>query len=198
MSAAASHVKEMIEKTEVSRLGFWLFILSDVMIFGALFATYMILRGNTAGGVSGADIFEAPYVLLQTMALLISSFTAAMALLAANNNRLAQMKQYLFATLIFGLTFFGLEINEFVNLVADGHSWQSSAFLSIFFTLVGTHGFHIATGLIWLGVWLYFYKQRGLDDDMKRKLGLFVLFWHFLDLIWIWIFTVVYMFGVGL
>lgn len=187
-----------LEKTQTTKLGFWLYLLSDVMLFGALFATFMILRHNTAGGPSGADIFSPPYVLLQTMALLISSFTVAVAVLAAKHGKRRTVLRYLIATGIFGLIFLGMEIYEFAELIAEGHTWQTSAFLSSFFALVGTHGLHIIAGLIWLGVYIYTLNRRVMDEHMVRKLGLFGLFWHFLDLVWIWIFTIVYMFGVGL
>lgn len=193
-----SHAVELRERAEVTQFGFWLYLLSDVMIFGALFATFMVLRHNTAGSVAGPDIVDPPYVLLQTIVLLASSFTAAVALLAARAGKLGDMKRFLWATLILGAVFLGLEINEFAVMVNEGHSWKTSAFLSSFFALVGTHGFHILMGLIWLSVWLWYYTRRGLDDNMMRRLGLFVLFWHFLDIVWIWIFTIVYMFGVAL
>lgn len=187
----------IVTQTETTRLGFWLYLLSDVMIFGALFATFMILRHNTAGGPSAEDIFEPPYVLLQTIALLLSSFTAALALLAARHSKLAHMRRYLYLTVVLGATFLLMELYEFAKLIVEGHTWQTSAFLSAFFTLVGVHGLHILVGLLWLGAFLYYYRLRGMDHNMIRKLGLFVLFWHFLDLVWIWIFAIVYMFGVG-
>lgn len=183
---------------DVATFGFWLYLLSDVMIFGSLFATYIVLRGATAGGPSGADLFDPPYVLIQTLVLLTSSFTAAMALSAAKHGVLRDMKLYLWLTGLLGLTFLGLEINEFSNLVAEGATWSSSAFLSAFFTLVGTHGLHITIGLIWLGVLLWRIYKQGLTDHNHRKLSLFGLFWHFLDIVWIAIFTIVYMFGVGI
>ena len=157
------------ERDKVARFGFWLYIMSDVMLFGALFATYMILRHNTAGGPTTLDIVEPPYVLIQTILL----------------------------TGLLGLGFFALEINEFITLAVDGHTWQTSAFLSAFFTLVGTHGAHILVGLIWLSVLLWLVHKRGLTPNIERKLGLFALFWHFLDIVWIFIFAIVYMYGVG-
>lgn len=193
-----NHAHELREREEVSRFGFWLYLLSDVMIFGALFATFMVLRHNTAAGPSASDIIEPPYVLLQTIVLLASSFTVAVALLAAKTGQLRDMRRFLWATLLLGALFLGLELKEFAVMVADGHSWRESAFLSSFFALVGTHGIHILIGLIWLSVWLYYYAKRGLDKNMLRRLGLFALFWHFLDIVWIWVFTIVYMFGVAL
>ncbi len=195
---SVAHPLRELEKIETTRLGFWLYLLSDVMLFSALFATFMILRHNTAGGPSGVDIFSPPYVLLQTMALLISSFTVAVAVSAAQHHKRKEAVRYLIATAVFGLIFLGMELLEFRNLLLEGHSWQDSAFLTSFFTLVGTHGLHITMGLIWLGVFLFSLQRRVLDGNMIRKLGLFSLFWHFLDLVWIWIFTIVYMFGVGL
>ena len=185
------------ERDKVARFGFWLYIMSDVMLFGALFATYMILRHNTAGGPTTLDIIEPPYVLIQTILLLSSSLTAALAMLALKYGKLAAMKLQLLLTGLLGLGFFALEINEFITLAVDGHTWQTSAFLSAFFTLVGTHGAHILVGLIWLSVLLWLVHTRGLTPHIERKLGLFALFWHFLDIVWIFIFAIVYMYGVG-
>lgn len=185
------------EQNETMRLGLWLYILSDVMLFGALFATYMVLRHNTAGGVGTVDIFDPPYVLIQTMILLTSSFTCALAVLAAKHDKFAAMRFQLILTGLLGLSFLALEINEFVKLGLEGHTWQASAFLSAFFALVGTHGLHILVGLIWLGTLLAIMQRPGLIEHFKRKLGLFALFWHFLDIVWIFIFAIVYMYGVG-
>lgn len=185
------------EQTDTIRLGLWIYIMTDVMLFGSLFATFIVLRHNTAGGPSGVDIIEPPYVLLQTLILLASSFTCALAVLAARHRKLAAMKLQLALTGLLGLSFLALEINEFVKLALEGHTWQVSAFLSAFFTLVGTHGMHILVGLIWLTVLWLVIARRGLTEHTERKLGLFALFWHFLDIVWIFIFAVVYMLGVG-
>ncbi len=179
------------------QLGLWIYLLSDLMIFGALFATYMILRHSTAGGPDGAALFEPGNVLLQTIALLASSFTVAMAQLALRYRRMKDFWQFVIATIGFGVIFLGLEIMEFVTLVREGHTWQQSAFLSSFFALVGTHGLHITVGLIWLFALVYYYRARGTSANFVRKFGLFTLFWHFLDIVWIWIFTIVYMFSIG-
>lgn len=193
---AASPI-EVVEQTSATTLGFWLYILSDVMIFGALFATFMVLRHNTAGGPSGAEIFEPQYVLIQTIALLASSYTAALALSAARHGLLRRMWQCFVMTGALGLVFLGLEVREFMLLVSDGDSWQVSGFLSSFFALVGTHGLHITIGLLWLTTLFVAIKRRGLTSSNSRKLGLFTIFWHFLDVVWIGIFAIVYMFGVG-
>lgn len=187
----------LAERDETAKLGFWIYILTDVMLFGALFATYMILRHNTAGGPNTVDIVQPPYVLIQTILLLASTFTVALAVLAAKHGRMPMLKAQLALTAVLGLGFLLMEINEFVTLVAEGHTWHVSAFLSAFFALVGTHGAHILTGLIWLGVLWWLIDKRGLTPHTERKLGLFALFWHFLDIVWIFIFAVVYMFGVG-
>ena len=193
-----NHLQDIHAKYHTTNFGFWIYLLSDIMLFGAFFATFMVLRENTAGGVGAQDVFQLPYVLLQTIVLLVSSFTAAIALLAARFGKYRDMRRYLIATLLLGLTFLGLELFEFITMYLEGHSWQESAFLSSFFALVGLHGAHIAAGLIWLGVFLYYLRERAMDEHMMRKLGLFVLFWHFLDLVWIWIFIIVYLFGVSL
>ena len=185
----------MSEREDTARFGFWLYLLSDLMIFGALFAVYMILRGNTAGGPNIQDIVQPFPVLIQTIVLLTSSFTVAVAVLSARAGRLATMRRWLYATLLLGVTFLGIELYEFIHLVQAGESWRASAFLSSFFALVGTHGIHITIGLVWLIVWLVYYQLRGMSVHMLRRLGLFALFWHFLDIVWIWVFTIVYLFG---
>ena len=197
MSKPAESKNAHASGDDVAHFGFWIYLLSDVMIFGSLFATFLVLRHSTAGGPSGADIFEAPYVLWQTVLLLTSSFTAAMALSAARHGLMKQVKVQLLLTAALGFGFLFMEINEFLTLVSEGHTWQTSAFLSSFFTLVGTHGLHITIGLIWLGVLFDAIRRHGLSGRMMGKLTNFVLFWHFLDLVWIGIFTIVYMFGLG-
>lgn len=189
--------QQLAERDDTTKLGFWIYILTDVMLFGALFATYMILRHNTAGSVTTLDIVQPPYVLLQTMLLLASTFTVALATLAAKHGRMQMMKAQLVLTAVLGLGFLLMEINEFVTLASEGHTWQVSAFLSAFFALVGTHGAHILMGLIWLCTLLWLIDRRGMTPHVERKLGLFALFWHFLDIVWIFIFAVVYMFGIG-
>lgn len=188
---------ELAERQSTEKLGFWFYILSDIMLFAALFATYMVLRHNTAGGPDGQELFNAQYVLIQTIALLASSFTAALALSAKKFGLIKQLKLQLILTGLLGLVFLGMELNEFRQLVLEGHTWQTSGFLSAFFTLVGTHGLHISIGLLWLAVLLIVLYRRGLTAAFGRKLELFVIFWHFLDIVWIGIFTIVYMFGIG-
>ena len=175
--------------------GFWVYIMTDCILFATLFATYAVLRGSTAGGPSEQELFELPFVLAETLILLTSSFTCGMALLAARRGNKSAVLNWLAATFLLGAAFLGLELNEFTQLYAEGNGWQRSAFLSAFFTLVGTHGLHILSGLIWLTIMNFRLVSQGLTTGTIRKLSLFSLFWHFLDLVWIFIFSVVYLMG---
>lgn len=179
-----------------SLLGFWIYLMTDCVLFASLFATYVILRGNTFGGPNGEQIFKLPFVLAETLILLTSSFACGLGFLAA---RAGQKKQVLFwfaVTFLLGAAFLGLELSEFHKLAAEGDSWRRSGFLSAFFTLVGTHGLHITIGLIWIAVMFFKTLQSGLTTPIVRKLTMLSMFWHFLDVIWIFIFTVVYLMGV--
>lgn len=176
-------------------LGFWIYLMTDCLLFGSLFATYAVLRSGTADGPSGSELFDMPFVLVETLILLTSSFICGLLILAARNNRPKLVIGGLVATGVLGLSFLALELYEFANLVHEGYSWQVSAFLSAFFTLVGTHGLHIAVGLIWLCVMIWQVYRIGLTRNVTRRLVLFSLFWHFLDVIWIFIFTFVYLLG---
>lgn len=177
-------------------LGFWTYLMTDCILFAGLFATYIVLRGNAYGGSNGADLFNMPSVLAETLILLTSSFTCGLAILAARQRRRIIPLLLLAVTFLLGLSFLTIELTEFRQLVADGHSWQASAFLSAFFTLVGTHGLHITIGLIWLLVVVWQIVNQGFTDNVLRRLTLFSLFWHFLDIIWIFIFSIVYLMGV--
>jgi cytochrome o ubiquinol oxidase subunit 3 len=181
--------------TEKTTFGFWVYLMTDCVLFAGLFATYVVLRGNTFGGPSGAELFKLPYVLIETMALLTSSFTCGMAMLAAQRRDRTQVLAWLAVTFLLGLTFLGMELSEFRNMVLEGNSWRRSGFLSGYFTLVGTHGLHITFGLIWMAVTSVFTIKKGLTESTRKRLTLLSLFWHFLDVIWIFIFTIVYLFG---
>lgn len=185
--------KFLLNKTTV---GFWLYLMTDCVLFASLFATYVVLRDATAGGPAGSDIFEMPLVLAETIILLTSSFTCGLALIAMKQKKIRQMVIALSVTFVLGVTFLAIELGEFAKLIGEGHGWQQSAFLSAFFTLVGTHGLHILIGLIWLTTLMAVLARRGLSSKLTRQLTLFGLFWHFLDLVWIFIFTVVYLMGV--
>jgi cytochrome o ubiquinol oxidase subunit 3 len=173
--------------------GFWVYLMTDLLVFAALFATFAVLRNNTFGGPAGRDLFNLPFVLSETLFLLSSSFTAGLALLVAHRGDKKQVVIWLLVTFLLGFTFLGMELSEFSKLINEGNGFQRSAFLSSFFTLVGTHGAHIAAGLLWMTVLLWKIFKHGLNSSIIRKLTLFSLFWHFLDIVWIFIFTIVYL-----
>lgn len=183
------------DATEKTVFGFWVYLMTDCVLFASLFAVYAVLRHNTYGGPNGQDLFKLPYVLVETFALLTSSFTCGLAMLAAQRNARKEVLFWLGVTFLLGLTFLALELNEFHHLVQDGNSWRRSGFLSSYFTLVGTHGLHITFGLIWMGIMGWFTWTKGLTASIRKRLTLLSLFWHFLDVIWIFIFTIVYLYG---
>lgn len=176
--------------------GFWIYLMSDLIIFGTLFATYAVLAPNTAGGPTPRELFSLPFVLVETFLLLFSSFTYGMAVLAMNANHAARVRQWLVVTALLGAGFLALELYEFRELVLQGHGPWRSGFLSAFFTLVGTHGLHVAAGLVWLVVMLVQVSTQGLNPVTRTRLLCLSLFWHFLDVVWICVFTVVYLLGV--
>lgn len=169
--------------------------MTDCVLFASLFATFAVLRNGTNGGPSGADLFDLQFVLIETMVLLTSSFTVGMAVLASHRGYKKQTLAWLAATFVLGLVFLIMELTEFSQLVAEGNSWQASAFLSAFFTLVGTHGLHIAIGLLWMAVMIVRLWRFKMKKSDLNRLTLLALFWHFLDVIWIFIFTIVYLIG---
>lgn len=176
--------------------GFWLYLMSDVVLFSALFATFAVLRGSTYGALSGKELFDLPFVLKETLVLLTSSFTMGLAVLASQRGRRWLTLLSLLATLGLGFTFLSFELSEFSRFIASGAGPQASAFLSSFFTLVGTHGLHVLAGTIWMLVVILHLLIRGLTPSTTRKLVYLSLFWHFLDVVWIFIFTLVYLMGV--
>lgn len=175
--------------------GFWIYLMTDCILFASLFATFTVLRNNTFGGLSGHELFSLPFVLTETLILLTSSFTAGLATLSANRRNQNQVLGWFGITFLLGLAFLALEINEFANLTHEGNSWRRSGFLSAFFTLVGTHGAHITVGLLWMAVMMAKIYHRGLGIATVKRLTMLSLFWHFLDIIWIFIFTIVYLMG---
>ena len=181
---------------DVTVFGFWIYIMSDCILFASIFATYAVLCHNYAGGPTGKEIFELPYVLTETFLLLFSSVTYGMAMLALTSAKRAQVLLWLAITFLFGIGFVGMEIHEFGHLIAEGHGPDKSAFLSAFFTLVGTHGLHVTCGLIWMAFMMFQVARGGLGGSIKRRLTCLSLFWHFLDIVWICVFTVVYLMGV--
>jgi len=184
-------------KRIVVAYGFWIFLLSDIVMFSALFAGYAVLVHATAGGPSGAQLFNQVSVAIETACLLASSYTCGMMSLAINSRR--RLATYFFAAVTFmlGAAFLALEIREFAGMIAAGATPQRSAFLSAFFTLVGCHGLHVSVGLIWLVVMMAQVAIKGFGGGVQRRLLCFALFWHALDIVWIGLFTVVYLMGVS-
>ena len=176
-------------------LGFWMYLMSDCLIFAMLFATYGVLGTSYAGGPGPRQLFELPLVALNTTMLLFSSITYGFAMLAMADGKRGQTQAWLFVTLLFGAAFLGIELYEFGNLIREGHGPTQSAFLSSFFTLVGTHGLHVTFGSIWLVVLMVQVQVKGLIPANRRRLMCLSLFWHFLDVIWIGVFTFVYLMG---
>jgi cytochrome o ubiquinol oxidase subunit 3 len=193
MKEEAVAEKSLLARTSV---GFWVYLMTDCLLFASLFATFAVLRDATAGGPAGSDIYEMPIVMAETIILLTSSFTCGMALIGMMQKNMRQVILGLIATFVLGVAFVTIEVAEFAKLIAEGHGPQASAFLSAFFTLVGTHGLHVSVGLLWLAVLFITLLRRGFTSKIVRQITLFALFWHFLDLIWIFVFTVVYLMGV--
>jgi len=184
-------------KRVVVAYGFWIFLLSDIIMFAALFASYAVLVHATAGGPTGAQLFNQKTVAIETACLLASSYTCGLMSRAINSRR--YFRTYLGALITFalGVAFLALEIREFASMIAIGATPQRSAFLSAFFTLVGCHGLHVTLGLIWLAVMMVQVAVTGLDATVQRRLLCFALFWHALDIVWVGVFTVVYLMGVS-
>jgi cytochrome o ubiquinol oxidase subunit 3 len=177
-------------------LGFWLYLMSDCLVFACLFAAYAVLGRNYAGGPSGAELFELPLVALNTSFLLLSSITYGFAMLSAQKKKLGGTMGWLVITGLFGAAFISLELYEFINLIHEGAGPQRSGFLTSFFSLVGTHGLHVTFGIIWLVTLLFQLKKHGLTPANNRRLMCLSMFWHFLDVVWIGVFTFVYLMGV--
>lgn len=175
--------------------GFWIYLMTDCILFASLFATYAVLHNNTYGGPGAHQLFSLPFVLSETVILLTSSYTCGLAMLAARNKKRALTLVWFTFTFLLGAAFLTLELSEFTNLAHEGNSWQRSGFLSAFFTLVGTHGLHIASGLLWMAVLMMQIIKKGFTAGVLRRLGSLSLFWHFLDVVWIFIFTIVYLMG---
>jgi cytochrome o ubiquinol oxidase subunit 3 len=183
-------------KRVVVTYGFWLFILSDIVMFAALFAAYAVLVRATAGGAAGVQLFNQTSVAIETACLLASSYTCGMMSLAVRSRRRAGIYFAALVTFALGAAFLGLELREFGAMIARGATPQSSAFLSAFFTLVGCHGLHVTVGLVWLVVMMAQIAVKGIRPAVERRLLCFALFWHALDIIWVWLFTFVYLMGV--
>jgi cytochrome o ubiquinol oxidase subunit 3 len=182
-------------KSIVVPYGFWLFVLSDMVLFSALFATYASLVHATDGGPVTSQLFDRTSVAIETLALLVSSFICGLAMIAAKQKNMLWTQVFLFLTGLFGFVFLVIEINEFAGLIAIGAGPQRSAFLSAFFTLVGCHGAHVTAGLLWIGTMMAQIWAKGFQPHITRRLLCLSVFWHALDIIWVAIFTIVYLIG---
>ena len=184
-------------KRIVVAYGFWIFLLSDIVMFAALFAGYAVLVNATAGGPAGAALFNKITVAIETACLLASSYTCGLMSLAISARRRVVTYFWALVTFVLGAAFLTLEIREFAHMIASGAAPQHSAFLSAFFTLVGCHGLHVTGGLVWLAVMVAQVAARGFRPTVERRLLCFSLFWHALDIIWVGLFSVVYLMGVA-
>jgi cytochrome o ubiquinol oxidase subunit III len=183
-------------KRVVAGFGFWVFLLSDIVMFSALFAAYAVLVHATAGGPAGPQLFNQVSVAIETACLLASSYTCGMMSLAVAAQRRLDTYRFALITFVLGAAFLALEIREFAGMIARGATPQTSAFLSAFFTVVGCHGLHVTAGLMWLAVMMAQVAIKGFRPTVDRRLLCFALFWHALDIIWVWLFTAVYLMGV--
>lgn len=184
------------EEDSKTILGFWLYIMSDCILFGVLFAVYAVLHDSTFGGPPAGDLLSPTFGLIESLILLVSSFTVGPPIIAARRNEKGKVLAWIGITFILGLVFIVFETIQLTELVVGGNSWQRSAFLSSFFTLVGVHGAHILAGLLWMLVLMGQIMSRGLSPEGFKRIWCLQLFWHFLNIVWIFIFTIVYMMGV--
>ena len=182
---------------EKTIFGFWVYLMTDCILFATFFTAYAVLHKNTDGGLSSKELFNLPYALTETLILLISSFTCGLGFLSLQKGKKNQVIGWFAITFLLGLSFLVMELMEFTHLVQSGNSWQRNAFLSSFFALVSTHGLHITFGLIWILVMIVQVAAKDLTSSTIRRITCLSLFWHFLDLIWIFIFTFVYLLGVS-
>lgn len=175
--------------------GFWVYLMSDCILFATLFATYAVLVNGTAGGPSGKELFDLNFVLVETFLLLFSSITYGVAMLGMSKGSVKQVNTWLGFTFLFGLGFIAMELYEFHKLIEEGYGPARSGFLSAYFALVGTHGLHVTAGLAWIIIMMIQVARRGLNSTNITRLMCLSLFWHFLDVVWICVFTVVYLLG---
>lgn len=190
-----NHAHAHTSNDVIDIFGFWIYIMSDCVLFAVLFATYAVLHNNTYGAPPLKELVGLPYVFIETMALLASSFTYGMSALCVYKNDKPKVIFWLMVTFLLGLLFVSMEVKEFIQLYLEGYSWQTSASLSAFFTLVGTHGFHVSIGLLWMVVSMIQLLRFGITPTMRRRLIYLGLFWAFLDIVWIFVFTIVYLMG---
>lgn len=190
---ATNHQDHEAAADDRAMFGFWIYLMTDLLMFAVLFAVYAVLHRNTVGGETGRELFSLPLALTGTVLLLTSSFTCGLAMIAARRGYKNQTLVWFAVTFAIGLAFLGLELYEFKELIHEGNNLGTNAFMSSFFVLLGTHGIHITMGLLWMGTTMVYIMKRGLNRHMVRKLTMLSLFWHFLDIVWIFIFTIVYL-----
>lgn len=194
--AAHSDHHDHPDMEEMRTFGFWIYLMTDVIIFGTLFAAYIVLQRNRNGGPGPEELFQLGGIIASTVILLTSSYTSGLAVLAMHRGKLRALIGWLGVTASLGTAFIVLEVNEFIHLVHEGATISTSAFLSAFYTLVGTHGLHVSIGLVWMIALIIQLAKHGITPVTKRKVNVVSLFWHFLDVVWIFVFTIVYLMGV--
>lgn len=193
---AHGHHDDHHDHESLKTFGFWLFLITDIILFGTLFATFVVLRFSTDGGPTAAELFKMPGVIAETFILLTSSFTSGLAVLYMHRKNTKGLIGWLAVTVVLGASFIFLEVSEFIELVHEGATIATSAYWSAFFTLVGTHGLHVSVGLVWMIGLIIQLKRRGITPVTERKVNIISLYWHFLDVVWIFVLTVVYLMGV--
>lgn len=200
MSQSVAHVQKQVsghddhhDPESMKQFGFWLFMITDVILFATLFATFIVLRGNVASGPVGADLIEINGIIVSTFILLTSSFTSGLALLSMNRGNKQGLILWLAVSALLGLSFIYMEVSEFIHLVGEGATIGTSAYWSAFYTLVGTHGLHVSLGIVWITAVIIQLARRGITPVTKRKVNIISLYWHFLDVIWIFVFSIVYL-----
>jgi len=191
-SGSAQHHDEFESKA----FGFWIYLMTDLVLFASLFATFAVMSQSYAGGPGGKELFDLPDVFAETLFLLFSSATYGLVMLAMHSGKKQQVLVWLLVTFLLGTGFIGMEITEFHHLIMDGNGPSRSGFLSAFFTLVGTHGTHVTFGLIWMLVMMVQVSTKGLTARVQSRLLCLSMFWHFLDIVWIGVFSIVYLLGV--
>lgn len=195
INSQALIIAEHKHQTEIKSFGFWIYLMSDLVIFSVFFATFVVLGKNFAGGEGPDKLFELPYLFIETMLLLISSVSFGMGMVALQKNNKKVLIYSLLITALLGLGFLSMELNEFYKMIAEGNGPSRSGFLSAFFTLVGTHGLHVMFGLLWIIILMIQLFTKGLTEKYRSRLMMLSLFWHFLDIVWVGVFTVVYLQG---
>ena len=194
MSSAAHEIAHG-HGADHKQFGFWIYLMSDLIIFAVLFATFAVVSTHTAGGPSAKQLFEVPYLFFETMFLLVSSVTYGLAIVVMQSGKRNAVFGWLLVTFVLGLGFIVMELNEFATLIGEGHGPDKSAFLSGFFTLVATHGTHVSLGLLWMVTLMVQVLTKGLTPGVTSRLARLSLFWHFLDIVWVGVFTFVYLVG---